>query len=247
MNSHLLPQLQDFARKVRGYNMLFNYRLMNLCIKAEPAALMPVTVNYHGSDYNIEEVAELRRPDEYHMEIRANVQDNLQEIIDAIFDVHPEFVLDVKTEKDPHGKDVRYASYSMPDVNKDRYDLLNDLTKAFYNECVVKIDEAYAKVQTVFVDALLNAPAAEADEAKGEMKTIYDNGKDETVKIRDAKLMEIEEAYQKYLQEGGSDQPSQKQSPQSGTDASDAPNHDNDYPEGPLDFDVTKGMKIDID
>ena len=53
MNSHLLPQLQDFARKVRGYNMLFNYRLMNLCIKAEPAALMPVTVNYHGSDYNI--------------------------------------------------------------------------------------------------------------------------------------------------------------------------------------------------
>ena len=41
-----------------------------------------------------------------------------------------------------------------------------------------------------------------------EMKTIYDGGKDESAKMRDAKLQEIEEAYQRYLEkhpDNGSD------------------------------------------
>ena len=87
----------------------------------------------------------------------------------------------------------------MPEVNKDRYDLLTKLTKGFYDECAVQIDAAYAKEQARFVDLLLHAPAADADEAIGAMKEIYDKGKEETEKIRDEKLKEIEEAYQRYL------------------------------------------------
>ena len=37
------------------------------------------------------------------------------------------------------------------------------------------------------------------------MKTLYDDGKDEAEQIRDAKLMEIEEAYQHYLEGHPSD------------------------------------------
>ena len=80
MNTIVNITLQDFAQKLRGYNMLFNYRLMNLCVKAEPAALMPVTVEIMGKEYNLEEVAEIRRPDEYHLEIRANNENNLDDI-----------------------------------------------------------------------------------------------------------------------------------------------------------------------
>ena len=238
MNSYLIPQFQDFSKKVRGYTMLFNYRLMNLCVKAEPAALMPVTVNFLGKGYNIEEVAEMRRPDEYHMELRANAQDNLDDIIEGVFEVHPEFILEVKTEKNLEDKEVKYAFYSMPEVNKDRYDLLNKLTKAFYAECIANIDAAYAKQQKVFVDALFNAPIEEANEARDELKGIYDNGKNETTQIRDSKLKEIEEGYQRYLQGGGTDQPSSSDN----TTSFDA---DNDYPDGPLNFDVTKGMKME--
>ena len=205
MNTIVNITLQDFAQKLRGYNMLFNYRLMNLCVKAEPAALMPVTVEILGKEYNLEEVAEIRRPDEYHLEIRANNENNLDDITGYIFDVHPEFILEMKTEKDTDDNEHRYASYSMPDVDKDRYDLLTKLTKSFYDECTVQIDAAYAKEQAKFVDLLLHAPAEDADEAKGEMKTLYDDGKDEAEQIRDAKLMEIEEAYQHYLEGHPSD------------------------------------------
>ena len=199
MNTYINIQLQDFSQRVRGYNMLFNYRLMNLCVKAEPASLMPVTVEVMGREYNLEEVAELRRPDEYHFEIRANNENNLDDVINAIFDVHPEFIFEMKTEKDAGDNEHQYAFYSMPDVNKDRYDVLTKLTKGFYDECAVQMDAAYTKEQARFVDLLLHAPAEEADEAKGEMKTVYDGAKEETGQIRDAKLKEIEEAYERYL------------------------------------------------
>ena len=180
--------------------MLFNYRLMNLCVKAEPAALMPVTVVLSGKDFNLEEVAETRRPDEYHFEIRPNNEKDLKDIINAIFQVHPEFILEMKSEKDLAEEEKKFLLYTMPEVNKDRYKLLNNLTRGFYDECAIHIDEAYAKEQLRFADTLLHAPIEEADEAKGELKSIYEGGKDETTQIRDVKLKEIEDAYQHYLE-----------------------------------------------
>ena len=196
MNTIVNITLQDFAQKLRGYNMLFNYRLMNLCVKAEPAALMPVTVEILGKEYNLEEVAEIRRPDEYHLEIRANNENNLDDITGYIFDVHPEFILEMKTEKDTDDNEHRYASYSMPDVDKDRYDLLTKLTKGFYDECTVQIDAAYAKEQAKFVDLLLHAPATTEMVSA---KAIYYKNRGT------ARLMEIEEAYQHYLEGHPSD------------------------------------------
>ena len=145
MNSYISIQLQDFAQKVRGYNMLFNYRLMNLCVKAEPAALIPVIVTVDGKDYDLEKVADIRKPDDYFFEVRSKNENNLQTIIEGIFDAHPEFILDMKTEKDMEDKEVPYAKYSMPPVDKNRRDLLCDLTKTFYNECIAHIEAAHVK------------------------------------------------------------------------------------------------------
>lgn len=223
MKNAIQHQLKLFSDKVQGYNMLFNYRLMNLCVKAELAALMPVTVVLDNREFNLEETAEIRRPDEYHLEIRPNNQEQLDDITLAIFDVHPEFILDIKEEENLEGKKDKYAYYSMPEVNKDRYDTLNNLTKGFYNECAANIDLVYARQQKTFVEGLINAPVAESDEAKDELKKIYDAGKDETVQIRDAKLKEIEEAYQQYMQ---------------GKSAEETPD---DNANG---FDVTQSMKI---
>lgn len=195
MNSYISIQLQDFAKKVRGYNTLFNYRLMNLCVKAEPAALIPVIVNVGGKDYDLEKVADIRKPDDNFFEIRSKNENNLQKIIEGIFNVHPEFILEMKTEKDLEDQDVAYAKYSMPPVDKDRRDLLCNLTKAFYDECIAHIEAAHAKQEATFVEMLLKAPAKDADEARGELKEIYDSGKEEAGTMRDAKLKEIEEAY----------------------------------------------------
>lgn len=198
MNSYYYAQLKDFTEKARGYNMMFNYRMMNLCVKAEPGALVPVIVTVGGKDYNLEEVAQIRRPDDYVFEIRANNGDYLQNIIDGIMDVHPEFVFEMKTEKDIEEKDVNYAQYTMPEVDKDRYDLLSETTKAFYNECLVSIDAVYAQKEAKLAEVAVHAPAEDVQQIKNELDEYYNNAKDEAQKMRDMKLQEIEEAYLHY-------------------------------------------------
>ena len=219
MNNYINARLQEFAQKINGYNMLFNYRMMNLCVKAEPAALVPVIVTIGGKQCDLEEVAEIRRPDDYHFEIRAKNERPLQNIIEGIMDVHPEFIMEKKTEKDLEDKEVLYLSYKMPPVNKDRHDLLSDTTKVFYDECVANIEAAHTKQEALFVEALLHAPVDEANEAKDGVKTLYDNGKDEAEKLYNAKIEEIENAYQDYL-------------------SSDQENDDTE------DFDFSKGMRF---
>ena len=198
MKSYYYAQLKDFTEKARGYNMMFNYRMMNLCVKAEPGALVPVIVTVGGKDYNLEEVAQIRRPDDYVFEIRANNGDYLQNIIDGIMDVHPEFVFEMKTEKDIEDKDVNYAQYTMPEVDKDRYDLLSETTKAFYNECLVSIDAVYAQKEAKLAEVAVHAPAEDVQQIKNELDEYYNNAKDEAQKMRDMKLQEIEEAYLHY-------------------------------------------------
>ena len=198
MNSYYYAQLKDFTEKARGYNMMFNYRMMNLCVKAEPGALVPVIVTVGGKDYNLEEVAQIRRPDDYVFEIRANNGDYLQNIIDGIMDVHPEFVFEMKTEKDIEDKDVNYAQYTMPEVDKERYDLLSETTKAFYNECLVSIDAVYAQKEAKLAEVAVHAPAEDVQQIKDELDEYYNNAKDEAQKMRDMKLQEIEEAYLHY-------------------------------------------------
>ena len=198
MNSYYYTQLKDFTEKARGYNMMFNYRMMNLCVKAEPGALVPVIVTVGGKDYNLEEVAQIRRPDDYVFEIRANNGDYLQNIIDGIMDVHPEFVFEMKTEKDIEDKDVNYAQYTMPEVDKERYDLLSETTKAFYNECLVSIDAVYAQKEAKLAEVAVHAPAEDVQQIKDELDEYYNNAKDEAQKMRDMKLQEIEEAYLHY-------------------------------------------------
>jgi ribosome recycling factor len=219
MNNYINARLQEFAEKINGYSMLFNYRMMNLCVKAEPAALVPVIVTIGGKQCDLEEVAEIRRPDDYHFEIRVKNERPLQNIIEGIMDVHPEFIMEKKTEKDLEDKEVLYLSYKMPPVNKDRHDLLSDTTKVFYDECVANIEAAHTKQEALFVEALLHAPVDEANEAKDGVKTLYDNGKDEAEKLYNAKIEEIENAYQDYL-------------------SSDQENDDTE------DFDFSKGMRF---
>ena len=99
MNNYISFETIDFAKKLKGYNMLFNYRMSNLCVKAEPTALMPVTVFVAGTEYNLEEVANILKPDDFSFDVYPKNQNNLQDIISGIFDVHPEFKMELKTDK----------------------------------------------------------------------------------------------------------------------------------------------------
>lgn len=203
MNNYISFETIDLAKKLKGYNMLFNYRMSNLCVKAEPTALMPVTVFVAGTEYNLEEVANILKPDDFSFDVYPKNQNNLQDIISGIFDVHPEFKMELKTDKAENegGADTQHVFYTMPPVDKDRRKLLNETTKTFHKECKVNLDITYAELQARLVEPFAKMSPLDIDEARKGFKKVYDDARDECDKMLQLKLNEIEEGYQRYLTE----------------------------------------------
>ena len=188
MNNYISFETIDLAKKLKGYNMLFNYRMSNLCVKAEPTALMPVTVFVAGTEYNLEDVANILRPDDFSFDVYPKNQNNLQDIITGVLDAHPEFKMELKTDKAEMegGADTQHVFYTMPPVDKDRRKLLNETTKTFHKRLV----EPYTQMSPQNVD-----------EARKGFKKVYDKAREECDKMLQQKLNEIEEGYQRYLHE----------------------------------------------
>ena len=88
----------------------------------------------------------------------------------------------------------------MPEVNKDRRDLLYTTVKTFYDECKARLEACHAKYDALFIDILSEQPS-EFDEAKKEVSDIYRDAKDQAEKLYMAKRDEIEQGYQRYLKE----------------------------------------------
>jgi ribosome recycling factor len=203
MNNYITFELTDLAKKLKGYIMLFNYRLSNFCVKAEPTALMPVTVTLANVEYNLEEVANIMKPDDFSFDVYPKNQNNLQEVINGVFDAHPEFKMELKTDKAENegGEDKHHVLYTMPPVDKNRRKLLNEAAKTFHKECVVNLDVTYAELQARLVEPYTKMSPLEIDEARKAFKKAYDLSKDQCDKLLEQKQNEIEEGYQRYLTE----------------------------------------------
>jgi F0F1-type ATP synthase membrane subunit b/b' len=81
--------------------------------------------------------------------------------------------------------------------------VLNDTSKAFHQECLSKLDACYAKELADTAEAFTKMSVPEVDEAKTGFKNIYDEAKEQSEKLLNAKLTEIEEGYQRYLSQQG--------------------------------------------
>ena len=207
--------------KLTGHAALLNYRYMNLCVKAEPAALLSFTItDIEGNTYNIEEVADTLMPDDYSFEFVPKEMGMLPFIQEGIAEAHPEFKQKViKPEADdryfypdtPEYDQERHLICTMPEVDKNRYDFLNEAVKSLYDEAKLKIDQVYTEEQAAYVQILSQKPE-ELDEVNKELDRMHDETLRNILGSRDDKLQEIEDAYLRYLsqesnQEGGDDNP----------------------------------------
>ena len=212
-----------------GYTMLLSYRYMNLCVKAEIASVVPVGVIDEGTEFDIEEVADVAIANEYQMVVYPKYTELLRPIIAGIAEAHPEFKLSIKKgemtyvsadDEDNSERESRTKSdnldsfpdgelgedntglflvYTMPDVDKNRRDLLTAAVKSLHTECMMRIDSLYARHAEIFMNMLMNPTSPkEADLLKDKLKQIYEEHKERADKLRDEKLQEIDDGYARY-------------------------------------------------
>lgn len=199
MNNFVVSEINELEKKMAGYQFLLNYRYKNLCVKADPMALLSVIVNINGEDKEIEDVADVSTPDDYHFEILPKMTNSLEEINTGILSYHPEFKPSTEQmeEDDP---DTQYLVYEMPEVDKDRRDFLTEAAKSLHKECKARIDEIQIEATANFSELFSTNPES-LKETKDAISDKHDEAIDAIDDLLEKKLQEIDDAYAHYLEE----------------------------------------------
>ena len=156
-----------------GYYALMNYKYSNLCTKAEPASLLPVDIYIDATRMDMEQVAIVGSPREDQLSIIPKDEHYLEPIVRGVFDAHPEFKLEIKyMSEDLKREDERYLLYTMPEVNKDRRDLLANGVKSLYEETSARIKAVFAKDKLNLIQGVQGLPAEEIKELEDALDAI---------------------------------------------------------------------------
>ena len=199
MNTLVSTVLDNLEKQLAGYQYLLTYRYQNLCVKAEPAALLPVTININGEEQDIEQVADVATPDDYHFQILPKMTNSLEEINIGILNAHPEFKPSFE-QIDSENPDTQYLVYEMPKVDKERHDFLMEATKGLHDECKARMEALCGSQIDDFTELFVSNPESlkEATDAIKDLRNEYLDNIDD---VMEKKQDEIEEAYARYLVE----------------------------------------------
>lgn len=194
--------LQEANAKLSGYTALLSYRLSNLCVKADPVSLLSIEFQDEGNMFGLEKIAKIAKLDDYSFAVIPNDMKSLGEIIKAIMKVHPEFKQEIKKfeeDKSDDEEDNTYLKLTMPEVDENRRDSLNDAKDSLCESFKLVFDESYEKSKLKISEILIGADKDEKDEADDALKEIYDSLGKKAESYKQMKETEIEEAYENYI------------------------------------------------
>ena len=204
MRRNIGALINEMKGKMSGYAVMLQYRYMNLCVKAEPAALLSFTVtDDEGEECNLEEVASASLANDYQFEIYPHDMKSVFAICKGIKTSHPEFKIDTRTEEgdeESEGNQVVIVC-TMPEVNEDRHDVLIDGVDTLYDQCKAKLDANHATYKVRLTAKLVGFSESDVQEAEDELEKVYKMHDDICLQYKETKVKEIEEAYQRYLDE----------------------------------------------
>ena len=206
MKREIIKEFDMLGDALSTLNAQFSYRLMNLCVKAEPVSLLSIEAMIEGEPQKLEECARIGKEDDYSFQIFPNYDDDISALAKAIFMDHPEFKQEMRTmqvdisedESKPDMQDVYYIQVTMPEVDDNRYDVLKNGVKGLYEENKAQMEAVSAKYDAKLATLLDSESPEDAKKVKEardkQTKTWYE----QRDKIYNDKLQEIEDAHEKW-------------------------------------------------
>ena len=189
--------------RLNGFIALLIYRYANLCVKAQPMALLSAEIiDEELGSMNIEKVAAVVVPDEYHIRLIPFSPRYNFSLCKAIKLEHPEFKQELVAPEDAGDEEQRHLILTMPEVNKDRRDALIQSVDTLYDGCKAKMDKTCADYRLKLEKSIVVLPTDdERNEAKDALEAKIKTYQDLVDTTKAEKVKEIEEAYQRYLNE----------------------------------------------
>ena len=200
MKSSVNKLLGEAQQKISGHTALLNYRLMDLCIEAEPVALLTTVVDYDSEEYHLEDVADVAIPNEKQFAITPHDPVYVFPICKAIKLEHPEFDIDTKNEASDEEEEEVVIYCTMPEMNDERHDACVEYVKAVSKDTQTNVEAIFSVTSAKIVILMAGDSEESIEEAKNKLQEIYDWSVGTCEKLRADKEKEIEDAYKLYVE-----------------------------------------------
>lgn len=211
MKREIIKEFDMLGDALSTLNAQFAYRLMNLCVKAEPVSLLSIEAMIEGESQKLEDCTQIGKEDDYSFQIFPNYEGDIPALAQAIFMDHPEFKqemktmqVDISTEEDKSDmQDVHYIQVTMPEVDDDRYDVLKNGVKAIYEENKAQMEAVSAKYDAKLATLLDGETDEDVKKVKKAREKQTETWYDQRDRVYHAKLQEIEEGHMRWLTKQG--------------------------------------------
>lgn len=209
MNTQVISIQNNFQHDLNGSVSFLFYCFMNLCIKAEPAALLSAEFEQGGLTLSIEDMGDVAQPDKYRLCVIPKESEDIPLIIKGVLREHPELKPAIMTieqdklveidESDEREDIQKLVVFTVPEVNEDRHDVLLQGVDTFYDKCKADMEKSHAAYVSKMTVALKGESVEDINAAKDELEGIYNTYVETRDKLKEDKIKEIEDAYQLYL------------------------------------------------
>ncbi len=207
MKREIIKEFDMLGDALSTLNAQFAYRLMNLCVKAEPVSLLSVEAMIEGESQKLEQCSQIGKEDDYSFQVYPNYDGDIPALAQAIFKEHPEFKQEFKTmqvdistdENNPDMQDVHYIQVTMPEVDDNRYDVLKNGVNAFYEENKAQMEAVSAKYDAKLASLIEGESDQDIKRLKEAREKQTNSWNQQRDNIYEAKIKEIEEGHDKWL------------------------------------------------
>ena len=206
MKREIIKEFDMLGDALSTLNAQFAYRLMNLCVKAEPVSLLSVEAMIEGESQKLEQCSQIGKEDDYSFQVYPNYDGDIPALAQAIFKEHPEFKQEFKTmqvdistdENNPDMQDVHYINVTMPEVDDNRYDVLKNGVNAFYEENKAQMEAVSAKYDAKLASLIEGESDQDIKRLKEAREKQTNSWNQQRDNIYEAKIKEIEEGHDRW-------------------------------------------------
>ena len=183
--------------------MSMKFHLCNVCVDADPVALLTTSVSDGGIDRKLEELVDVAKTDEMTFAFIPHEGTDLEMIVPALGKAHPEFKTEYALCKKSADSDetVSILVVKVPPVDERRKDILEKAVGTYKDAFCTYVDAEVNVAKVKMAPYLPNATKEDQDAIEQVLKDKAKTYKDMAEEAAGDKIKKIGEAYQKYLEE----------------------------------------------
>lgn len=199
----MLVWAETFQKRLANRLGLMQFNFADLCVDADPSALLSMKVQDGGEPKNIEDVVDVVKDDwNVFILIPKDKNCDIGAVKSAVDSKHPEFrqeLVILQSDTDEDG--VKALQLTVPPVDQNRHDLLIQGVDAYVKAFKTQADLEKAVIMARLALPLMTASKEEKEACDASFNEAYDNAVKSSGELADAKKKSIDEAFEKYQEQ----------------------------------------------